>query len=243
MNKRRTSSIWSIPKNELELVVATHKSYKEILATFGLENKGNNFKTLKQRMNEDCVEYSHLQKKGDNLRVFNTAKPLKEIMVINSNFSRGHLKKRLLKEGLLLNKCYECGLSDYWNNKPICLQLDHINGVSNDNRLENLRMLCPNCHSQTTTFAGRGLRLEKNKIKYGSDNVKFDMRSNHNPRLKRRKVKRPSKDVLEKLVWLTPTLQLAKTFGVSDKAISKWCIAYGISKPPRGYWSKQQMGM
>ncbi|MGB2240169.1 MAG: HNH endonuclease [Pseudomonadales bacterium] len=51
--------------------------------------------------------------------------------------------------------CSSCGIGDEWNGKPITLQLDHINGVNNDHRLDNLRMLCPNCHSQTDTWCGR----------------------------------------------------------------------------------------
>ena len=64
------------------------------------------------------------------------------------------LKKRLIKDGILEYKCDECGL-DSWNNKNIVLQLDHINGISNDHRLNNLRLMCPNCHSQTETYCGR----------------------------------------------------------------------------------------
>ena len=58
-------------------------------------------------------------------------------------------------------------------------------------------------------------------------------------RIHTRKVERPSKEELEKLVWEKPTLQIAKDFGVSDKAVEKWCKTYGIEKPPRGYWVKK----
>jgi len=160
MSKRRISSIWKISKSELEITVAKYKSYKDILATFGLENKGENFKTLKRRLNEDKIPYDHLLKHGQNLRVYHTPKTLDEILIEESTFNRGHLKGRLLKAGVLKNQCSECPVSAEWNGKPIVLQLDHINGISNDNRLENLRILCPNCHSQTNTFAGK--RKERN---------------------------------------------------------------------------------
>ena len=68
--------------------------------------------------------------------------------------SRFTIKRRLLAAGVLQNRCDECGLSE-WRGKPISIQIDHINGVRHDHRLENLRMLCPNCHSQTETFASR----------------------------------------------------------------------------------------
>lgn len=72
------------------------------------------------------------------------------------------LKKRLIKEGIFENQCAECGIIE-WNGKPISMQLDHVNGDSSDHRLQNLRMLCPNCHSQTDTYCG------KNKGNSGRD--------------------------------------------------------------------------
>ncbi len=81
--------------------------------------------------------------------------PLAE--VIRSAKSRTHLKRRLLAAGILANCCEECGISD-WRGQPLAIQIDHVNGDGLDNRLENLRMLCPNCHSQTLTFAGRNTR-------------------------------------------------------------------------------------
>ena len=70
-------------------------------------------------------------------------------------YSTNKLKKRLVKEGILVYNCTSCGIGDEWNGNPIVLQLDHINGIHDDHRLENLRLLCPNCHSQTDTWCGR----------------------------------------------------------------------------------------
>ena len=64
------------------------------------------------------------------------------------------LKKRLIKEGIKENKCDICGITE-WNGKLISMQLDHINGDSHNHKLENLRMICPNCHSQTETYCGK----------------------------------------------------------------------------------------
>lgn len=69
------------------------------------------------------------------------------------------LNKRLVKEKILEYKCSCCGISE-WNNKPITLQLDHINGNNSDHRLENLRLICPNCHSQTDTYCGKNKEKE-----------------------------------------------------------------------------------
>lgn len=69
-------------------------------------------------------------------------------------YQTNKLKNRLLKEGIMENKCSCCGISE-WNNKPITMQLDHIDGNSNNHVLNNLRLLCPNCHSQTDTWCGK----------------------------------------------------------------------------------------
>jgi 5-methylcytosine-specific restriction endonuclease McrA len=71
--------------------------------------------------------------------------------------NRKHVKARLISAGLLANNCQACGLT-HWLGRPLSIQLDHVNGIRNDNRLENLRMLCPNCHSQTETYGGRNAR-------------------------------------------------------------------------------------
>jgi 5-methylcytosine-specific restriction endonuclease McrA len=81
-------------------------------------------------------------------------------LLSGSKRSRPHLKARLIRARLLQNRCQACGL-DSWLGQPLNMHLDHINGVKNDNRLENLRMLCPNCHSQTPTYGGRNAKLRR----------------------------------------------------------------------------------
>jgi 5-methylcytosine-specific restriction endonuclease McrA len=71
--------------------------------------------------------------------------------------NRTHIKGRLLRAGLLQNRCQVCDLTE-WRGKPINMHLDHISGMKTDHRLENLRMLCPNCHSQTETYGGRNAK-------------------------------------------------------------------------------------
>ena len=81
--------------------------------------------------------------------------PLAEILEgKHPQYQTNKLRIRLIRDGLKENKCECCGIDD-WNNKPITIQLDHIDGVSNNHKFENLRMLCANCHSQTPTFCGR----------------------------------------------------------------------------------------
>ncbi len=70
------------------------------------------------------------------------------------HYQSNKLKKRLISEKILLNECSECKITE-WNDNPIVLQLDHINGINSDHILSNLRLLCPNCHSQTSTYCGK----------------------------------------------------------------------------------------
>lgn len=245
MRKKR-SPIWRIDKNELRDIVNKSSAIAQILAHFNLENKGGNYKTLRNRLDFDNIDYSKFKtglgsNKGrkfpNSIRV-----ELKDILTINSSYNRVSLKKRLLKSGLLKEKCYQCGLGDIWNNKPITLQLDHINGNNKDNRLENLRIICPNCHSQTDTFAGK--KLKNNRISYcdcGSQKSKFSTSCVVCQSYKLRKVlDRPTKEELEKEIWKFPTTKIAEIYNVSDKCIEKWCKKYNISKPPRGYWRKKE---
>ena len=157
---KRTSPIWLVSKQELEFIVAKAESISDILVHFGLINKGHNYRTLKKRLIEDSIPFDHIKlgphsNKGRKFETENKI-PLSEILVENSSYTnRSRLKIRLFAARLLKNQCYICRQLPEWNGKPLSLQLDHINGISNDHRIENLRILCPHCHSQTDNFAGR----------------------------------------------------------------------------------------
>ena len=79
--------------------------------------------------------------------------------ILASSTSRWTVKRRLLRAGIIVNRCEECGIAE-WRGRPISIQIDHRNGVRNDHRLENLRMLCPNCHSQTETFGAKNKKRQ-----------------------------------------------------------------------------------
>lgn len=78
-----------------------------------------------------------------------------EVFIANSSYARHHIKSRILNERMIDYQCACCGLGPEWNGKPMPLILDHINGVNNNNRLENLRFVCSNCDSQLDTYKSR----------------------------------------------------------------------------------------
>ena len=161
----RTSPVWKPSLPEFSKLVRRSRSIGEILERLNLQNIGNNPVTLKRRLIEDGLEseIARLVEGGraraaDALRRCQKKIPIKKILVRGSSYSRFHLKHRLIAEGLLRTQCAVCGQGPTWNDKPLTLILDHRNGVNNDNRRRNLRLLCPNCNSQTLTFAGRNGR-------------------------------------------------------------------------------------
>jgi len=97
--------------------------------------------------------------------------PLEQILIENSKYINGtNIKKKLYKEELKEEKCELCGIGNIWNNKKLTLQLDHINGVHSDNRIENLQIICPNCHSCTENYCAKNIKL--NNIKKGKEYIK-----------------------------------------------------------------------
>ena len=157
MSRPKRSPIWKLPSDDFKILLYKSKTYKEVLDFFGLGIHGNNYKTIKQRCIDEKINLDHF-KEFTKFSKIRKSKPLSEVQTENSSYSRHHLKDRLLKEGLLEIKCAICGLNNEWNGKPISLVLDHENGVPNDHRMENLRLVCPNCNSQLDTFAGKHKR-------------------------------------------------------------------------------------
>ncbi|MBS1722698.1 MAG: HNH endonuclease [Armatimonadetes bacterium] len=154
------------------------------------------------------------------------------------------LKAKLFKYQLKENVCELCGQEPVWNGATLTLQIDHVNGDRLDNRLENLRILCPNCHSQTETFCGRNsMRGQRRQCPdCGTRQSKGSKRCQQCECIRRslasRKITYPAPEELHALVWAKPVIQVARELGVSDAAVHKMCNKLGVEKPPQGYHLK-----
>jgi hypothetical protein len=158
MPKKRT---WTI--EQLKEAVKTSTSFRQVLAKLRLKEAGGNYFQLLKYIKEFNLDISHFKGQGWNKGLKGIGKPrvpLEKILVKNSTFQSYKLKNRLIKEGLKPPYCEICGWSQRTSDGRLPLELDHINGDVHNNCLENLRILCPNCHSLQPHYRGR------NKGKY-----------------------------------------------------------------------------
>jgi len=139
-------------------------SLRAVLRRLRLNASGANYKTIQATITRLRLDTSHFLGRGHlkgKSHNWSPRLPLDVVLVMNSTYmSIQSLKRRLLAKNLLQRRCSVCGLTD-WRGAALALILDHINGDPRDHRLENLRLLCPNCNSQTPTFAGRNKRLRR----------------------------------------------------------------------------------
>ena len=149
------SKVYQVSDEQFIQIVQESNSYSDCLRALGLGTRGgSSTDILKRRIAELNCSTEHF---GKQLQSATAKYSLEEILVENSSYANiSRLKQRLVNEGKMEYKCQKCGISE-WLGNPLTLQLDHINGVNNDHRLTNLRFLCPNCHSQTDTYAGKNM--------------------------------------------------------------------------------------
>jgi len=230
-------------KETLTVLCKQHPSIASALRSLGMTISGASYKTFKKY----CKKFGLVPpvmpvSKRACLSHIKNKIPDEEVFVQDSKYrGRGRsLKKRLIERGHP-EFCAWCCLGTQWNDKPLNLHLDHINGINTDNRESNLRLLCPNCHSQTDTYCGRNTK----KIRYtcldcSASINKTSARCNScaQKKIKPEKIAWPVDAVLSMLVWEKALSTLARDFNVSDNAIRKRCKARDIILPPQGYWSR-----
>lgn len=155
MNKKS----WT--ENELKKAAKSSSSVRQVLFRLGLKEAGGNYSQIKKFLHLYKIDTDHFTGKAWNKGMIGIGKPrlsLKEILVKGSDFQSYKLKKRLFNAKLKKKQCELCGWKKTSADGRLPLELDHINGDSKDNRIENLRVLCPNCHSLQLTHRGKNIK-------------------------------------------------------------------------------------
>ena len=215
-------------KEQLQELVKTSNSLTEILQKQGKAVSGASYKVLKEALEAYQIDYNFLNEREIGKQI-----PLEVILIENREYQSSRLKRRLVQAGIKQYVCEICGCSNEWNGKPLTLQLDHINGNHSDNRLENLRILCPNCHSQTETYSNKrskrhnycvdcGCEISLTSTRCGSCASKYKNNFKVDPK------DRPTKEELFELIKTKPFTTIGEMYGVKDNTIRKWCKNYGL---------------
>lgn len=219
-------TLYRASKNSLSLT--------DMLKYVKLRAAGGNYRTLKKYIDLYNIDISHFN--SDEIRkeklkqiTFKNKKELSEILVENSSYSRTSLKHRLYEEGIKERKCELCGQNENWNGKKISLILDHKNGTHDDNRLWNLRIVCPNCNATLDTHCGKNNSKRSKKLIENNFNINdvIDFRKtltkeNINSSKKRRIVERPTFEQLKFEIETLGYRGTGRKYGVSDNSIRKW---------------------
>lgn len=218
---------WNLER--IKEVIPQCINFTEVLEMLSIPRQGNNSNTLKRLLDENNIDYSHFTGRA---RVYNnTSTSISEYLSNRVKITSGKLRIKLLAEGLKENKCEICGITK-WLGNPIVCQLHHIDGNNQNNNLENLQILCPNCHSQTENYCGSA---NVNKTKYyckdcGKEIDKGSVYCTICSHKHTRKVKdRPFKEkLLQDFKELKSFVKIGAKYGVSDNAIRKWFIQVGL---------------
>lgn len=235
----------------LEQAVAASLSWAETLRRLGYCPTGGNWRTLKRRVAELRISTDHFDPYAFARGPRNGQRtPFDQVLVEGSTYSRSSLKRRLFGAGLKQRRCELCGQDENWRGRTIGLILDHINGVRDDNRLDNLRIVCPNCAAGLDTHCGRKNRVETEPRsclrcaeafvpKYPQQRycsaycgARWDRRGLKRPGA--RKVERPPHEVLLRDVLELGYLAVGRKYGVSDNAIRKWLREYEAERASAG---------
>ena len=229
-------------REEVEDAVGNAVSLSGALRRLGLRVGGGNRATLRRLIAHYGIDTEHLDPSWNRRGAPVGATPLEEILVEQSTYSRGHLKRRLYESGLKQRRCELCGQGEDWNGRRMSLILDHINGVGDDNRLENLQIVCPNCAATLETHCGRKnqiYQLPRSCLRCGAQFIpKYATHrycsqacgvhgsSGHDPHPERRKVERPPHEQLMAELAASNWSAVARRYGVSDNAVRKWVRWY-----------------
>ena len=227
--------------------IAESMSWAEALRRLGYCQTGANHEMLKKRAAEWGISTAHFDPYASS-RGLRPKRPLEEILVEGSTYSRSSLKRRLYDAGLKKPVCELCDQGETWRGRRMGLILDHINGTRDDNRLENLRIICPNCAATLDTHCGRKLHRVPRERRCKQCRRVFRPRyATHRycssacfhasqrdagrrlagvPKMGSRRVERPPYGQLMREITTTSFSAVGRKYGVSDNAIRKWVRQY-----------------
>ena len=165
------NKIYKLSDEQFVELLKKSSTISEVLFKLGYTVKGNSwgYSQVKRRMDDLNLDYSIFKGKSSVIKTSRLNNVKKEdILKENCKHQRTVLRRYVIKNNLIPYKCAICGCTE-WQGKTLSLELDHINGINNDNRLENLRFLCPNCHSQTSTYGSRNQHLNSSEYDIPDD--------------------------------------------------------------------------
>ncbi len=225
-------------KEYFEKIVKKSTSKSDICKKLGLKKSGGGIKTVNKYLTIYNLDISHFQQSNGE---FFSKKDITDILVLNSDYtSTKHLKQRLYKEGIKKRECELCGQGEDWNGKHMSLILDHINGINTDNRIENLRIVCPNCNATLETHCkGNKIREKKTHKKFNCIQCNKSIGKSKSGlckdcfNLKQRKVERPEISILIDEINELTYKEVGRKYGVSDNCIKKWIRNSGNIPPKK----------
>jgi hypothetical protein len=222
--------------------VAESSNWTEVMRRLNRCPTGNSRRTVMKYVRLWGISTTHFDPTASKRRARERRRiPLGQILVKGSTYSRRALKQRVYDAGIKERACELCGQGELWRGRRMSLILDHINGVRNDNRLENLRIVCPNCAATLETHCGRKLPRVRACMRCGGGFI--PRHSEHRycsmacggggsrpqtgvPAPERRRVERPPYEQLMREIEETSYLAVGRKYGVSDNAIRKWVRFY-----------------
>jgi hypothetical protein len=229
-------------QDEAREAVAASFSYAETLRRLGLRAAGGNARLLRTWLARWGISTDHFDPYTRTRGPRRTRIPLDEILVERSTYPSAKLKQRLYEAGVKARACELCGHGELWCGRTMSLILDHINGIHDDNRLENLRVVCPNCAATLDTHCGRKNRLPvapRCCPRCGEEFVPNAPRQRYcsaycgsrharatGPKPHLRRVERPPYEQLVREIAASSYVAVGRKYGVSDNAIRKWVRQY-----------------
>jgi hypothetical protein len=230
-------------EDDLRAAIAQAVCWADALRFLGYGTKGANYRTLQRWAKEWAISTAHFDPNTGQRRASRAQRfPLDVVLVEHSTYPRGKVKQRLLAEGLKRPICEICGQGEIWKGSRMSMILDHINGVSDDHRLENLRMVCPNCAATLQTHCGRNTPRERACAGCGKTFVPSAKTQRYCSRAcwgtiaavkyrgtahpETRRVDRPSYEQLQADLAMMSVCAVGRKYGVSDNAVRKWVRWY-----------------